>query len=249
MRLAVDIEVSLGQGTRGARRFELRARFESTQQRTVLFGPSGVGKSVTLQAIAGLLRPRAGRIAIGERVLFDSAQGIDLPARARRIGYLFQDHALFPHMNVTRNIAFGLMPTLPRRIDAATLAKVERVMAALDIAALGPHRPDELSGGQRQRVALARALVREPDVLLLDEPFSSLDAALRGRVRAELEEVRARFGVPMVLISHDLDDVSAFADTLVLYAPGRVAQVAHRGDANALALVELAAASIAAAAP
>jgi molybdate transport system ATP-binding protein len=246
MKLMVDIELALGTGTAGARGFELRARFESTQDRTVLFGPSGVGKSVTLQAIARLLRPRTGRIAIGERVLFDSERRIDLPARERRIGYLFQDHALFPHMNVLRNIAFGLMPTLPRRIDAGTLAKVERVMAALDIGGLGAHRPDQLSGGQRQRVALARALVREPEVLLLDEPFSALDAALRGRVRAELEEIRARFGVPMVLISHDLDDVMVFADTLVLFAPGRVVQVAHRDAMNGAPLVDLAAASIAA---
>ena len=238
MKLGVDIELTLG---RGAQRFELRARFDSTRERLVLFGPSGAGKSVTLQAIAGLLRPTRGRIVLGERVLFDSAAGIDLPARERGIGYLFQDHALFPHMSVTRNIAFGLMPTLPRRIDPATLARVERVMHALDIAALGPQRPHELSGGQHQRVALARALVREPDVLLLDEPFSALDATLRARVRAELEEVRRRFGVPMVLISHDLEDVRLLADTLVLFEPGRVVRVAHREDPASDELARLAA--------
>ena len=227
MKLAVDIQVSLGHGPR---RFELRAQFDSMFDRVVLFGVSGVGKSVTLQAIAGLLTPHAGRIVLGDRVLFDSASGIDLPARARRIGYLFQDHALFPHMSVARNIAFGLMPTLPRRIDAATMDRVERVMRALDIAALGARRPHELSGGQRQRVALARALVREPDVLLLDEPFSALDSPLRARVRRELEGIRRRFDVPMVLISHDLEDVDHFADTLVLFEPGRVSQVAHRAS-------------------
>ena len=240
MKLDVDIHVSLG---RGARRFDLHARFDSAHDRVVLFGPSGVGKSVTLQAIAGLIRPQSGRITLGDRVLFDSALRIDLPARERRVGYLFQDHALFPHLNVARNIAFGLMPTLARRIDAATLRQVERVMDALDIAGLGAHRPDALSGGQRQRVALARALVREPEVLLLDEPFSALDTALRQRVRGELEAIRLRFGVPMVLISHDVEDVTQFADTLARFAPGRVARVAHRGDG--VALDALAAASLA----
>ena len=240
MKLDVDIQIRLGQG---ARRFDLHARFDSAHDRVVLFGPSGVGKSVTLQAIAGLIRPQAGRITLGDRVLFDSERRIDLPARERRIGYLFQDHALFPHMSVARNIAFGLMPTLPGRVDAGTLRQVERVMDALDIAGLGARRPDELSGGQRQRVALARALVREPDVLLLDEPFSALDTALRQRVRGELEAIRRRFGVPMVLISHDAQDVAQFADTLVLFATGRVARVAHRGEGAALD--DVAAASLA----
>ena len=231
MTLSVDIAVSLGAG---ARRFDLQACFESHLDRIVLFGPSGVGKSVTLQAIAGLLTPQRGRIVLGERVLFDSALGIDVPARERGLGYLFQDHALFPHMNVTRNIAFGLTPTLPRRLDATTLERVERVMQALDIAGLGARTPHALSGGQRQRVALARALVREPALLLLDEPFAALDSPLRARVRRELGEIRERFGVPMVLISHDLDDVAQFADTLVLYEPGRGTRVVHGAGAGAL---------------
>ncbi len=246
MNLDVDIEIALG---RGARRFELQPRFASDRERLVLFGPSGVGKSVTLLAVAGLLRPRAGRIRLGERVLFDARLGIDLPARERRIGYLFQDHALFPHMSVVRNIAFGLMPTLPRRIDAASLQRVDQVMHALDIRALGERRPHELSGGQRQRVALARALVREPDVLLLDEPFSALDAALRDRVRGELEQIRRRFAVPMVLISHDLEDVRQFADTLVLFGSGTGCEVAHRDPGDADRLVDLASSSVAATAP
>jgi molybdate transport system ATP-binding protein len=242
MRLHVDIAVSLGEGARG---FELQARFESALERIVLFGPSGAGKSITLQAIAGLVRPRAGRIVLGDRVLFDSALGIDLPARERGLGYLFQEHALFPHMSVTRNIAFGLTPTLPWRLDAATHERVERVMAALDIGALGARAPSELSGGQRQRVALARALVREPTMLLLDEPFSALDTPLRARVRRELGEIRARFGVPMVLVSHDLEDVGQFADTLVLYDTGRTTRVVHRDAAGATPLAGIALASLA----
>jgi molybdate transport system ATP-binding protein len=245
MKLGVDIHVAIGDRER---RFELRARFESHHDRVVLFGPSGVGKSLTLQAIAGLVRPQAGRIVLGDRVLFDSALGIDVPARERGLGYLFQDLALFPHMSVVRNIAFGLTPTLPafgRGLGAGTRDRVERVMAALDIAALGERQPHQLSGGQRQRVALARALVRDPALLLLDEPFSALDSALRTRVRRELGEIRERFGVPLLLISHDVDDVTQLADTLVLFEPGRTTRVAQRGAVGTPTLAEIATASLA----
>ena len=242
MKVDVDITLTLG---RGAQAFSLAARFESNAARVVLFGPSGAGKSLTLQAIAGLVRPGAGRIALGGRVLFDSAQGIDLPARERRIGYLFQEHALFPHLSVARNIAFGLLPTLPWRMRTEVVAQVERLMHQLDLTGLAERRPHELSGGQRQRVALARALLREPDVLLLDEPFAALDPSLRARVRSELEGIRQRFGVPMVLISHDLDDVRDLADTLVLFEPGRVAAVAHARAGDPAALLAQARAAIA----
>ena len=241
MKISVDITLALGKGAQG---FQLAARFASNVPRVVLFGPSGAGKSLTLLAIAGLVRPDAGRIVLGDRVLFDSAAGIDLPARERRIGYLFQEHALFPHLSVQRNIAFGLLPALPWRIGAEAMAKVERVMQQLDLQGLATRRPHELSGGQRQRVALARALVREPELLLLDEPFAALDPALRGRVRSELETTRQRFGVPMVLISHDLDDVRDLADTLVLYEPGRVAAVAQADARDPGALAARARASI-----
>ena len=232
MKIDVDIHLSLGEGGRS---FQLHARFESASDRLVLFGASGVGKTLTLQAMAGLLRPDRGHVRLGDRLLFDQARGIDIPARERGVAYVFQDYALFPHLSVARNIAFGLMPTLPWRMSAATNRRVAEVMKALDIAELAQRRPQTLSGGQRQRVALARALIREPDLLLLDEPFSALDMTLRGRVRTELDDIRQRFGVPMVLISHDLDDVRQFADTLVLYEAGRVAQVVHGqgGDGGA----------------
>ncbi|RZI83404.1 MAG: ATP-binding cassette domain-containing protein [Rubrivivax sp.] len=234
MKIEVDIHVTLGTGSR---RFALQARFASSQERVVLYGPSGAGKTVTLQAMAGLLRPDQGHIRWGDRVLFDSAKGIDVPARQRRVGYLFQDYALFPHLSVARNIAFGLMPTFHRRMSEATATQVASIMRTLDISALHDSRPADLSGGQRQRVALARALICQPDLLLLDEPFSALDTALRARVRAELDDIRRRFDVPMVLISHDADDVRQFADTLVLYEPGRVVKVAHgEGPAHAASL-------------
>jgi molybdate transport system ATP-binding protein len=241
MKLAVDIRISLGVASR---RFELEAAFQTTEDRVVLFGPSGAGKSVTMQAMAGLLRPDAGRIVLGDRVLFDKAAGIDVPARERRVGYLFQDYALFPHMDVERNVAFGLTGTLAHRMDTATAERVDRILQALHIEALRHNLPRELSGGQRQRVALARALVCEPEVLLLDEPFAALDASLRNRVRDELEDIRRRFAIPMVMISHDLEDVRRCADTVVLYRDGRVTQVAHRDGSDDARLVALAEASI-----
>ncbi|MBC7699923.1 ATP-binding cassette domain-containing protein [Aquabacterium sp.] len=224
MKIDVDIGVSVGE--RG-RVFHLQSRFESSNDRLVLFGPSGVGKTLTIQAIAGLLRPDHGHIRLGERVLFSHEQGINVRARDRRVGYVFQDYALFPHLSVARNIAFGLLPTLPWRLSPVTRRQVGDIMQALDIGGLQDRLPATLSGGQRQRVALARALIRQPDLLLLDEPFSALDTVLRGRVRTELDEIRRRFGVPMILISHDPDDVRQFADTLVEFEAGRVVQVTH----------------------
>ena len=224
MKLDVRVQLTFG----GAPRFDLGVQFAATQARVLLFGPSGAGKSLTLQAIAGLVRPATGRIVLGERVLFDSDAGVSLPARARRLGLLFQDYALFPHLNVWHNIAFGLMPLWPRRLKAMHERRVTEVMQALDIQALRDSLPHQLSGGQKQRVALARALVTEPQLLLLDEPFAALDINLRERVRAELEQVQRRFGVPMLMISHDLDDVQRFADALVLVDAGRVVQVAQR---------------------
>lgn len=227
MKIEVDIRVALG---RGGDRFELGAQFASTRDRIVLFGPSGSGKTLTLQAIAGLRRPDSGRIVMGDRVLFDRAAGINLPTRERRIGYLFQDGALFPHLNVAANVRFGLTSTFGWRLNARDQAGVDEVLRKLEIDSLRRRYPHELSGGQRQRVAMARALVREPALLLLDEPFAALDGALRARVRDELEDIRGRFDVPMLLISHDLDDVRRLADALVLYAPGRIMQVAERGE-------------------
>lgn len=232
--MKIDIDVSLKLHS-GHQTFALDARFESTQDRVVLFGPSGVGKTMSIQAIAGLQRPQRGHVRIGERVIFDQAQGVDVPARDRRIGYVFQDYALFPHLSVARNIAFGLLPTLPWRLSAAHHQRVAEIMKALSIDGLQDRLPSSLSGGQRQRVALARALICEPELLLLDEPFSALDTTLRARVREELDAILLRFGLPMILISHDLDDVRLFADTLVLYeasqGAGRVTQVTHRqGD-------------------
>lgn len=241
MKLDVDIALSLRSG---GSPFTLQACIAANSERIVLFGPSGVGKTMTIQAIAGLQRPDRGHVRLDGRTLFDRANGINLPARDRRVGYVFQDYALFPHLSVARNIAFGLLPTLPWRLSTAHRHKVRDIMKALEIDGLQERLPHSLSGGQRQRVALARALICQPDILLLDEPFSALDVALRQHVRDELDAIQRRFRVPMVLISHDLDDVRLFADTLVLYQAGRTTQAIHREDGAPHAPLQAAQASL-----
>jgi len=204
----------------GGHRFELDVAFSSNATRLVLFGPSGAGKSLTLKAMAGLLRPDRGRVALAGDALFDSQAGIDVPARDRHLGYLFQEYALFPHLTVRQNVAFGLDKGLrnPRRRVAS--APVERWLETLELAALGDRYPDELSGGQRQRTALARTLAAEPRALLLDEPFAALDAPLRVKLRDELRELQARLALPMLLITHDEADIEAFADEVVYLDAG-----------------------------
>ena len=227
MRLEVDIRKTLQSGDR---RFELEAAFSSQDDLTVIFGASGSGKSLTIQAIAGLVTPEQGRIVVGGETLFDSQQGINLPARKRGVGYLFQDYALFPHLTVRENIAYPLKKAWHLNLSSDDRQEVDEIMAAFEITHLAESYPAELSGGQRQRVALARAMIKKPSILLLDEPFSALDSMLRHRMRMELLEIRQRFGVPLVVITHDPADVDVFADTLVIFANGRVEEVSARKE-------------------
>jgi len=210
-RLSVAIRRRLGA-------FALDVAFDAPQGVTALLGPSGAGKTLTLRAIAGLLRPDAGRIVADGRVLFDAAASVDLPARARRVGYVFQQYALFPHLSVGENVAYGLH-SLPRADRAA------RVAEALELVQLGGYErraPRGLSGGQQQRVALARALAPSPAVLLLDEPLAALDAPLRRRLAAELRAVHEHTAIPMVLVTHDPDEAARLADAVVHLDAGRV---------------------------
>jgi len=202
----------------GRRRFQLRVRLRSQARRTVIYGPSGAGKSLTLQALAGLLSPDSGRISFGGEVLYDSATGIDMPARDRRFGYLFQDYALFPHLSVRQNIAFGLQRGLfsPRARDAGGEA-VDQWLRTFELADVAAQRPDELSGGQRQRTALARAL-------LLDEPFSALDPELRERMRAELDKLLNRIDIPVLMITHDPQDLVWFGEQAIYLRDGLVVE-------------------------
>jgi molybdate transport system ATP-binding protein len=234
MELSIDIRKHLH--SRG-RSFALNCSFTSSEKFVVLFGASGSGKTTTMRTVAGLVQPDAGRIVVGGRTLFDSTRGINVPARQRNIGYLFQDYALFPHLTVEKNIAFALRPSLWGRLGREEKQRVDEALSLFHIAELRQAMPAELSGGQRQRVALARALVRKPDLLLLDEPFAALDPHLRARLRSGLLDVQRHFNVPVLLISHDPEDVDLFAETLVVYDAGRVSTLvanyqAEKGSAG-----------------
>ena len=204
------------------REFVLDVAFRSEARRTVIYGPSGAGKTLTLQAIAGLLTPDDGHVRLAGEPLFDPAAGVDLPARARRFGHVFQDYALFPRLTVRQNIGFGLQRGWLNPSRRATPAAVEHWLRRLALTDVAEQRPHQLSGGQRQRTALARALVNEPRALLLDEPFSALDPELRDRLRDELEALLDRLDLPMLMITHDPVDLARFGQCQVLLRDGRV---------------------------
>ena len=222
MRLRVDIEKTLRGGDT---EFRLDVSFTAEDDRLVIFGPSGSGKSITMQCIAGLVSPDQGVIEVNGRVLFDSASGINVPTQRRRIGYVFQDYALFPHLNIVDNVGFGLRGGILNTLGHTHQSEVAAQLAQFEIGHLAKHYPRQLSGGQRQRVALARALMRRPDLLLLDEPLSALDPLLRDRVRKELLAIREKFQVPMILITHDPSDVESLAQNLVLFDHGKISGV------------------------
>lgn len=221
--MSLDLQIQK-QLRAGDRRFELDLSLVSASQRIVLYGPSGAGKSLTLKAIAGLMRPDSGHIRLNGRTLFDSSADIDLPVQGRNVAYLFQDYALFPHLSVAQNIGFGLARGCFNLRRPAQHPAVAKWLRAFELDDIAHSRPAQISGGQRQRVALARALVAEPDILLLDEPFSALDLSLRERMRAELAELQAHLQVPMLLITHDPADVEALGQTVFELRDGRLHQ-------------------------
>jgi molybdate transport system ATP-binding protein len=203
------------------RTFDLDIQLKADTNRLVLFGPSGFGKTLTLNAIAGLLKPDAGVIAFNDKVLFDSENKINLAAKDRQIGYVFQDYALFPHLTVRENMAFGLK----KQFWNKNTNDSEKIAGYLDIFGLNDCAgsfPKDISGGQAQRVALARALIREPKLLLLDEPFSALDPYLRDKMRGEFQLLIDRFQTPVILITHDYDDLSVFAEEVAVFEEGRI---------------------------
>lgn len=214
--------------TSAARVFSLDIAVRSDSRRVVLYGPSGAGKSLTMRAIAGLMTPDRGRIALNGRTLFNHADGVNLSTQERRVGYLFQDYALFNYLTVAQNIAFGLKRgwfNPPRRQHDA---RVQQWIETFELEAVAANYPTQISGGQRQRVALARALIAEPSMLLLDEPFAALDPALRTRMRSELSALQRRLDVPMLMITHDPADVEIFGDHVFELRDGRVVADAVR---------------------
>lgn len=204
------------------RHFELDVSFASMSKRIVLHGPSGSGKSMTLRAIAGLMTPEAGRIVVRNHVLFDAATGTNMAPQARNLGFLFQDYALFPHLNVVQNVAFGLMPGVFNARRGAGDERVRAMLSAFELDGVARSYPSQLSGGQRQRVALARALVTEPGLLLLDEPFAALDARLRVRMREELLALQQRLDLNLLMITHDPADVEALGEHVLDIRDGRI---------------------------
>ncbi len=206
--------------------FELDIAFAVDDELTILFGPSGSGKSLTLQAVAGTLQPDAGHIRLDGRAVFDSRQRLHVAPQLRQVGYVPQHYALFPHLTVGDNIGFGLT-RLSRR------ERQQRVMALVhlfDLQDLVRQRPQQLSGGQQQRVALARALAIRPRILLLDEPFAALDVSRRSALREELKHVQAHSGVKILMVTHDLADVYALGQRVIVYDEGRIIQQGSRDE-------------------
>jgi molybdate transport system ATP-binding protein len=211
MMLRVDVSKQLGE-------FSLQATFASEGRVTGLFGASGAGKTSLINMIAGLLRPDRGTIAVDGETLDDTAAGRHVPAHLRRIGYVFQDARLFPHLDVRQNLDYG------RRMNrlADNPAQRARIIDLLDIGSLLDRRPGQLSGGERQRVALGRALLASPRLLLLDEPLGSLDDERKVEILPYLVRLRDEAGVPMVYVSHDPDEMRQLATSVVLLRRGRV---------------------------
>ncbi|MEP6962358.1 MAG: ABC transporter ATP-binding protein, partial [Acidobacteriota bacterium] len=200
--------------------FSLDLEFETSAGVTVLFGPSGSGKTLTLDCIGGFERPEDGRILLDNEILFDAHSGVHLPPQSRKCGYVFQNYALFPHMTLRENLAFGAerTPRLERH------RRVNEMLEKFHLTEAAGRKPHQVSGGQRQRCSIARALIGGPKLLLLDEPAQGLDAQLRTELYDTLRQVRAEFETPVLLVTHDLDECFELGDQMLILRDGRIAQ-------------------------
>ena len=216
--LCAHVQKQLAGNGKGEASLRLDVRFTLTAGFTILFGASGAGKTTVLDCIAGLQKPDSGRIAAGDTVLFESVTGIDLPARRRNLGYLFQTLALFPHMTARQNIGYGLASLDRPERDHRT----SEIAESFGISGLFDRRPTEISGGERQRVALARALVTRPRALLLDEPLTALDAVTKTRILDDLRRWNDRHAVPILYVTHQREEVHALGDRVLVLEAGKL---------------------------
>lgn len=215
MSLIVDIRKKLGS-------FELESKFDAQNGVTCLLGSSGCGKSMTLKCIAGIEKPDEGYIELDGVVLYDSKKGINLPPQKRRVGYLFQNYALFPNMTVRQNIMCGMYH---EKDEAVKEEKLGKMLDMFQLNGLEKHRPAQLSGGQAQRTALARIMVSDPQLLLLDEPFSALDAHLRDKLMIEMRDVLARFGHEVIMVTHNRDEAYNISSEIAVMDAGKLLTV------------------------
>ena len=216
MALEVDITKKLDG-------FFMHMQFRAEQEIFAILGASGCGKSMTLKCIAGIEKPDEGRIVLDGKVLFDSEKKINLPPQKRKVGYMFQDYALFPHMNVSDNVGYGLKI---RKVPKAEIAeRVEQALRLVQLEGYGKRMPDQLSGGQKQRIAIARAVINEPKVLLLDEPLGALDLKLRRQMQLELKRLQKQLGITFIYITHDQEDAINMSDRIGVMHEGILEQL------------------------
>ena len=200
--------------------FTLDVAFSVNQEILAILGPSGSGKTMTLQCISGLVRPDEGYVKLNGKVLLDTAKGINLPARTRKVGFVFQNYALFPHLTVSQNIGYGIRHLAAKEIKD----RVSELLEKMNIQRLGDRYPRQLSAGQQQRVAVARALAPEPEVLLLDEPFSALDSLVKERLQLELQTLHRFYRGNMLFVTHDLTEGYKFSSKIAVFESGRIVQ-------------------------
>ncbi|MEO7650107.1 MAG: ATP-binding cassette domain-containing protein, partial [Bryobacteraceae bacterium] len=203
-----------------SRAFSLEVEFKAAAGITVLFGPSGAGKTLVLESIAGFVRPDAGRILLDDQILFDAEAKVHLPPQQRNCGYVFQNYALFPHMTLRGNLAFAA----ERRPRLERHRRVSEMLEKFHLAEVSGRYPHEVSGGEKQRCSIARALIGAPKLLLLDEPARGLDAPLRADLYEVLRHVRTEFRIPTVLVTHDLDECFELGDEMLVVREGRIVQ-------------------------